>query len=564
MAGLKKSSKKDAGNPNTALVIALIFFIVLSIGLGVFAYFGYDGQENLRNQARIAKKDKQTVEEQRNNYALVAIEALIAEGHDLDPAQKSTYLDVKNLLISSPDKFNEIKKPIIDAFFAEHAANLKGYNANDAKYESNYKAELKRANEEAKAAQTKLDALQKEYTTFKSNYDAFLAKYEKGGQTMNENIQQGNRDALEAALKTNAKFPELQKMVEKWEDDRKKQSDDFNDETQKLLGRIARLNIQITDLEKRLNDRATGTAVGPQGGTGDLHALMLDISRGLPLWDRPLGKVLRVDATNLLVTIDMGAKAGVHPDVSFNVFGSGPGGRADKQLKGTLEVVRVVNEVTSICRITSLYDATGESIPLERESLRSRAIRASDDILREGDLLFNTFFDAHVFIAGSVNFTGYASDSPAAQNLQLQEFMTQLRKQGVAVDGYINLLNGQVEGAITPRTRLLVRGNIAKLNSTEDEATRLRQITEAYQVLKKQAVDQGMFIISAENFAAVTGYRSPQAQSNGLAATFRPTLPWTGGNSIQRFDRNVEGAGAAPIPIAPMPPMADEKKDAEK
>jgi uncharacterized protein HemX len=80
MAGLKKSSKKDANNPNTALVIALVLFILVSIGLGVFAYFGYDGQEALRQAAKKANQDKKTAEEQRDNYALLGIEAMLAEG----------------------------------------------------------------------------------------------------------------------------------------------------------------------------------------------------------------------------------------------------------------------------------------------------------------------------------------------------------------------------------------------------------------------------------------------------------------------------------------------------
>src|SRR6185369_6890495 len=127
-----------------------------------------------------------------------------------------------------------------------------------------------------------------------------------------------------------------------------------------------------------------------------------------------------------------------------------------------------------------------------------------------------------------------------------------------AVDGYINLLNGQVEGAITPRTRLLIRGDIAKLNSTADESERHKKIVETYQVAKKQAIDQGMFIISAENFAAVTGYRAPQAQNGGVS--FRPSLPWTGGVAVQRFDRTVEGG----IGTGDAPPALDPNKQSEK
>lgn len=554
MAGLKKSSKKDSSNPNMVLVIALILFILVSIGLGVFAYYGYEGQEALRGKARAAAKEAETFKEQRNAYALLGLESLLAEGRELNPDQKSLYLSAKNELTATPDKFDVVKQPLLNAVFAEHAEKLRGYNANEAKYGSDYQTEIKNALAEAKKSRTQLESLKKEYDDFKGNYEIQQTKYEKDMKDLLDRIQKGNQDALDAALKTNSKFPELQKALMDRNDEIKKKNDEHIDEIAKEQAIRAAMKREMDSLQKTLNDRATGIAAGPQGGGGDVHALMLDISRGMPLWDRPLGKILRVDASNLLVTIDMGTKAGVKPDVTFNVFTAGPGGRADRQLKGTIEVVRVMNETTSTCRITSLYDDQGNSISLQGESVRARAIRASDDILREGDLLFNTFFDIHVFIAGGVNFTGYASDSPPAQNLQLQEFIQQLRKQGVAVDGYINLLNGQVEGAITPRTRLLIRGDIAKLNNTEGESERHKKIVETYQGAKRQAIDQGMFIISAENFAAVTGYRSPQAHNGGAVASFRPSLPWTGGVAVQRFDRVVEGAigtGEAPPPVDP-------------
>ena len=52
MAGLKKSSKKDGNNPNMALVIALIMFVLVSIGLGVFAYYGYARRKIMRPTPR--------------------------------------------------------------------------------------------------------------------------------------------------------------------------------------------------------------------------------------------------------------------------------------------------------------------------------------------------------------------------------------------------------------------------------------------------------------------------------------------------------------------------------
>lgn len=558
MAGLKKG-KKDGSGSSMVLIIFLIFFVLTSIGLGVFAYYGYEGQEELRQKARTAEAKEKAIREGRDQDALTSYMGRLALGFELTPDDKTQFNVLWNNFIASPDKFPEMK-PVIDAMHAQSTADLKSWNANEVKYETSYRVEIAKAIEDTKKSKAMLDATQKEFNDFKGNYDQLLAKYEKDVQDMLDRIAKGNQDALAAALKTNTKFPEIQKALMDRETDIKTKDEEHIKELEDRDGRIARLNQQIADLEKKLNDRSLGAvAAQPGSGATDLHALMLDISRGIPLWDRPLGKIQRVDPTNLQVYIDIGKKAGVRPDITFNVFTAGPGGKADRQLKGTIEVTRVLNDTTSVARITSLYTPEGESIPLTTQGARSRAIREADNLLREGDLLFNMFFDMHVFVAGNVNFTGYNSDSPAGQALQLQEFLNQLRKQNVVVDGYINLLNGQVEGTITPKTRVLIRGEISQINRTEEETNRYKILVETYQILKRQAVDQGMFIISAENFAAVTGYRPAAMQTSGDNSAFRASLPWVGNSTIQRFDRVVEGqlgAGA----LAPMPNGNEEMK----
>ena len=45
MAGLKTPSKKkrDSSKPSTVLIVFLVFFVLVSIGLGVWGYYGYAG-----------------------------------------------------------------------------------------------------------------------------------------------------------------------------------------------------------------------------------------------------------------------------------------------------------------------------------------------------------------------------------------------------------------------------------------------------------------------------------------------------------------------------------------
>src|SRR5262249_26061108 len=61
MAAKKRSSRSrrpDSTSPNTVLVLFLVFFVLLSIGLGVWGYYGYAGQKELKDAAVRADQAK--------------------------------------------------------------------------------------------------------------------------------------------------------------------------------------------------------------------------------------------------------------------------------------------------------------------------------------------------------------------------------------------------------------------------------------------------------------------------------------------------------------------------
>lgn len=549
MAGLKKTGKKDS--PNTVLVVALIFFILVSIGLGIFAYYGYDGQEALRAETKGAKEREASMKTSRDMLVGALGEAMLAANVELTPVQKDDYKRMADGLIRDPKAYEEIK-PVVDALRREYAI-LGTFSEAELKYPTTINVLLKAKIDEARAAKAESDATKKEYETFKSNYDDLVKKFEAAIAKTNADIEAGNKAALAQAARTNDQFPAIQKKLVDMEKARAALNDQFIAEKGELENRIARLNQQIAKLEQEKKDRALGVEQAPQAAAIELQALMLDISSGRPIWDKAIGKIVRVDATNLQVHIDLGKKKGIVPDVTFNVFGTSVFGKAEGIIKGTVEVIRVLDDHTSLARVTSLYDERGEPISLFGPDGRARAAREAENLFKEGDLLFHPFYDMHVFVAGNVNLAGYGADSPAAQQLQLMEFIHLLRKHRIVVDGYVNLQNGQIEGAVTPKTRMLVKGDMAVVKNTEEEQARVKLITEAFQVVRKQAIDQGMFLISSENFLNVVGYRAAHSQYTRDIG-FRPVVPYVGSGPLILRD-------APAAPAAPMPP-AEEKKDA--
>ena len=91
-----------------------------------------------------------------------------------------------------------------------------------------------------------------------------------------------------------------------------------------------------------------------------------------------------------------------------------PDGRAEKELKATIEVIRVLDANSSLARITSIYDIEGHEIVLG-DPRRAGSNREADNALKEGDLLFNMFWGTRVALAGNISFAGQISDNPAEQ-----------------------------------------------------------------------------------------------------------------------------------------------------
>ncbi len=169
--------------------------------------------------------------------------------------------------------------------------------------------------------------------------------------------------------------------------------------------------------------------------------------------------------------------------------------------------------------------------------------------MKEGDLLFNLFWGTRVAIAGYVSITGEKVDNPAQQFRQMDDFMALCRRNGMVVDAYVDMRDGQIKGNINSRTRYLIRGDDfprpdkrdAKPAKKEDDmdkeapakeegglGDRIDQINRSNFLLRNQAKERGLLLISAENFATVIGYRKARSANSVELSGFRPRLPVAG------------------------------------
>jgi len=563
MAALKKTlKKKDTTKPGTVLIIFLVLFILTSIGLGVAMYYGYEGQEKLRQAAKDAKSGETARKLERDYRITQAYMLGAALGQDLEDVDKELGAGELENISNEGGKFGKEKdRPAFAKLFEEMKKDLI-YDAAGKKFATNYRAKYKQTLDEKNKAENDLATTQKALKDEQKKFIDYETKVKDFYNNALAQIAKNKDTILTDVNKRSESFMTLLKLNKEIQDQKLELEGKLKETQDKLEIELARVNKILEEAKKQ----GPGEVIHAKKENGERHALMLDLSRGIPLWDRPVGKVTRVDAERRQIFINIGSDLGVRPDLTFLIFADDGKGNADKFLKGTAEVVRVIDGQTSLCRITSLYDTNGVEVALNDQA-RNRTVREVEANLREGDLLFNMFWNSHVAIAGSINFTGYPIDAPSEQMRHLTNLVQMLNRTGIHVDGYLDLTDLQFKGALTPKTRFLILGDRAEPKDTTnaEQVERAKQINDAIAAVKKDAVEKGMFVISAENFSIAAGYRRPRGANDSSVSGFRATAPFAGisgaaGLVIQR-ERPGEGA-AAPMPKKDAPePKEKEAKE---
>jgi hypothetical protein len=535
--------RRGSQSPNTVLVIFLIFFILATIVTGVMAYYGYAGQADLRKKATDAETNAKAA---RNAEEWALFQSRLARSALGDPLYKDENLDEDNFLKVALDDFvtptgtvnpdtkfkGEKTRPKIEEMFNKAKQDL-GWNSVARKFQTTYRDKGKKLETELAKAQGDYNTALTEKDQVQHEMEKLAAKRKQTFDQIKKSIDAGNKEALDAA---NARTEAMNQLL-KDNTDLKRQLDTQKEQYETTLrkknGEIRNLQTEMANFKKEVALAGTdvATPAAQTSGAGQPHPLLLDISQGHPLWDRPLAKIARVEPEGRRVYINKGSDAGLKPQMTFLVFAAGPGGRAEGQLKGTVEVQQVLDRNNSLGRITSLYDLEGKEVPLT-DSRRGNLSRQGENPIRQGDLLFNLAWGAHVAIAGAPNSGGAPGAGPAEQMRELRQFKLLLQREGATVDAYLDLQDGQVKGSITPKTNFLIRGELPLERPGADAAGATSKLTktvnEVAAKMATEAVTKGLFIISADNFLHVIGYRPTRSAEDSELTGFQPRLPFAG------------------------------------
>jgi hypothetical protein len=485
----------DKGDTRNALIISLTFFVILSIGLGVLAYYGFAKEkQDPRDQVVTATNEKAKADATADweRYQELLLKSYI--GHTL----------------TAPDR--------------ERLASLQARSDNLGKDEPNhtdFTNLINSLNEKLKfdAAKRqpresllgKVDSLEGERT----NLENSLAK-------ANQNIQRLKND-----YDTNGKAlqAEIDEVTKKLQESKKEVSDMLNkksEEYDKLLHQLEKSDSQGDDLNRTLQQKTEEFKRELERKDRKIKELQVNFDRINSQVNPPSevdyadfkGKVVSVDRKGV-ASITLGSADFVKPQLTFSIFAPSRTGKAEGQRKGSLEVINVVQPHLSTARITDVTDDRLNPI-------------------MQGDLLFNPAWNPtirqHVAIAGMVDLTGKGRDDS-------QEFMRSLERQGIVVDAYLDLKTLTVQGpGITRQTSYLVLGPDPTFDDSivqkTDVNARKKEVFQKMNELKDAARQEGVPLIPLKRFLAMVGYRLPKELPGS-----GPSYDYIGITGVQRKEQ---------------------------
>jgi hypothetical protein len=476
-----------------ALIIALVCFVVLSLGLGVATYYGFAGQEEFKKQAADAKKEKDA-QLKRGDWEQFQALALKAHlGHNLTKedqeslAQLGKNYDAGKGNLGKDEKNYADGKSLLDRLSHDMGWDPKKQQPVDTFFQKKDSLE-----NDVVLLRSQLAKAQEDYTKAREKLDAELKATQAEKEEMAKALTNSKAELAKTIADKSAAFLTLQKTVEARDDDineLKKEGNRLQDEKASVKKKADKREKDLITQNEKLKDQLAPPNIEE--------------------YNRPKARIVRLDRTGTIAYIDIGSADNVKPPLTFSVMGVGPNGRANEVRKGAVEVMSVPRAHVSEVRITDVTDPGRNPIT-------------------EGDQLFNPSWSpnlrVHVALTGLIDLTGNGKDDTA-------EFVRGLERQGIIVDAYLDLKDMTVKGnGINRQTDFLVLGEQPGVEGTqmirEGDAglERKQALYKKVAEMQKEAANEGVAIVPLRRYLSMIGYRLPRV-SPGSAGS---SLPYIG------------------------------------
>jgi hypothetical protein len=545
---------KQPREASLPLIISLVFFILLSIGLGVFVYVLNSDQA--AKDAAVVKangdlKNARQGEKEAQDIALVhRVFFGLADGDDLKNIENikegdKAYQEIKRLneLVKSrgpklteaaADRFNKNVEAYVKAVMAKDPNETPKLDVSDLAKAEEFsvwepaagKALIAPTNnmlELTVRSRVGRDLAIKQANANAAAYDSAVdlmaqvsAEYRKAVKTFGD-------EAKKFPVNLDAKMAELQKASDK-------RRQDYDDSEVTQAKKIDDRDAEIAQLKldkRRLEDDVKQWKDRVQSLTAKLETKVDPFQ-----FDEPQGKVAK-RLPERMVEIDLGRAAGVQPGLTFSVL---PYDFPQKGRQSRMQMVRVPDgrggfksvEVFVPKATIEVIEVTGDN------SSRARITEQADefrDPLLAGDLLYNSVWRKgqadHVALIGIFDINGDGGDD-------IEMVVRDLIKMGIPVDAWFDMRTGKWNGRIDQRTRMVVEGyypTTSEADPNRDAKTKvLAQVGQAVGDLKSRGVN----IVSFRDFFPRMGYKARTDVSEDRIN--------------QAFTRYIGGVGSSDMP----------------
>jgi len=470
----RRQSSAPKTESKAGLVVALIFFILMTIVLGVVAYMGFDGQKELEGKAAEAKKAEEKERAAANDAGAKWLAAKIMMGREAAP-QGADALGALNSNAAFRAELAEINR-----FFA--ALSVGWDPKTDVPPESLFVV-MKKLQAQTQTADANALAAFRERDQTKADYLAKEGTAEAGRtQALTESKKSADTAAAAQKLTQEAKTyqnNEITKLTGLSRDEQTKHADAIADALTK---------------NKRLTEETTGKdqTIGKLKAAQDTERVRIQLT------DKVHGTVSKVDSTNGLAFINLGSADFVRPGMTFSVLmdydKSQIGIDSELPKKATLEVTLVLGQKQSQARIRYSEGISSIAYPVE----------VGNKLFKPG---WKPGSPVRWALAGHFDLNGLGRD-------ETELLRKQLAKQGIVVDAYLDLNTLKVVGELNYGIDYLVigtrpTGETARVIGDE----RKTAIENAINEMVAKAQTMGISVMQHRVFLPIAGFDLPRVQA---------------------------------------------------
>ena len=477
-----------AANKPGPVHYALVFFIMISVALGITTYmFNRDAAD------RVVENLKLTDENQKLNKAF-------RTSDDQIQAMKNK-IGIKFDLIDDPNNPQNQATVIwgLDDEIKKNGKDFAGTTVVETLRKLRDALDAASADRDTKAA--KIAALEKEVLALKAQYQAQVDSYSTQAKT----AERGKLDVIgDREEKINVKIQENSKLkseINTTRDELAEEKESREKERKDLNSKISGLEIRIDILKDKIDN---------------LEKLSFEVADGV---------IRRVEHASHTVWINLGEQDFLKTRMTFSVYAKENQGvgRGAEDIKGKIEVTRILGPHMAEARVID-------------EDLYRPIVSA--------DLIYTPIWSPglieRISIVGPI-------DLDHDGRSDREQFHQMMAVAGCVIDNEVDDNGDRIppDGKITVQTRFLVKGDIPDLAdiSAEDEKARIIKINAHLSDMQKEARSNGVRIIKLNDFLAYVGYHTKRRTF--MTGQSRPFTLKAGaassGSSSEKIDRSSNG-----------------------